>query len=76
MKKLVFMFVAAAALTIAACGGKNEAAKTEEVAKDTTVEAVVEDSAKTVASDTTKKDTTAAVAPVEEKKDTTAAEKK
>ena len=59
MKKLVFMFVAAAALTIAACGGKNEV-------KDAAKEAVETiDSAATVAKDSLAAATDSAAAKVD-----------
>lgn len=53
MKKLVFAFVAVAALTIASCGDK---AKTEAKADSTTVDTTAVD---TTAVDTTVADTTA-----------------
>ena len=59
MKKLVFMFVAAAALTIAACGGKNEV---KEAAKDA-VERI--DSAAQVAGDSIKAAADSAAAKVD-----------
>lgn len=60
MKKLVFMFVAVAAISFASCG--NKTAQTAEVADSDTV-AVVED---TMAVDSAVVDSAAVEAPVEE----------
>ena len=56
MKKLVFMFVAVAAISFASCGG-NKTAQAEAVDSDSIA---VVDSADTVAADTVAADTVAA----------------
>ena len=57
MKKLVFMFVAVAAISFASCGG-NKTAQAEAVDSDSI--AVVDSAADTVAVDTVAADSTAA----------------
>lgn len=68
MKKVVFMFVAVAAISLASCGGNNNAEGVDSTADTTTV--AVDSTADSTATDTTAAtpaDTTAAAA------DTTAA---
>lgn len=50
MKKLVFMFVAVAAISFASCGNKTEQAPAQDTVDTTAVDTLAED---TVAADTT-----------------------
>ena len=59
MKKLVFMFVAVAAISFASCGNKTAQAEAVDSDSIAVVDAVV-DSADTVAADTVAADTVAA----------------